>query len=60
MKIQIAFEDTQEARYQRLRNVTFWALITVILTFTIVCINSCTNPAPANAEEIDMEIISIL
>ena len=60
MKIQIAFEDTQEARYQRLKNVTFWALITVILTFTIVCINSCTIPIPAFAENnnINLDIIS--
>ena len=59
MKIANAFEDTQEERYKRLRNVTFWALVTVVLTTAIVCINSCnTLPTPAQAAEVNWENFS--
>ena len=50
MKIKVDYYDYTEVRYQRLKTVTFWALITIVLATAIVCINSCTIPIPAFAE----------
>src|SRR3990167_4098596 len=49
MNIKIAFEDTQDAKYQRLKRVTIWALVFICIFFFIVIAHAQTIPSPATA-----------